>query len=411
MNPDWTGTLRSLTRLLPFFALYVSFGATFGFLTTGAPLILRVRGVDLAQIGLLQVMNLPLGLTFLWAGIVDRYRLPRLPHRVGWIGLMQSLSVVLLLFLAASEHAPLVLLFALGTATTFCVATMDISLEALVVETVPGQDRIFVSTAKFCGASLGGILGAGVLAGSYEALGWQVAVGCVALVGAAAALPILIYPETRLRRPEAAVERPGGRLGRLRSLGAHVAVLGFYFAALHAISGFNGLALVDLGLTLSQASLVSGTLLPVINLTMSFLAGLLVRRFGTVRLVTVFAVGMAVSAASMVAATATGWGTLGAAATLTTYCCSCVLGVPVFNMLYRWSEGPRAATDYALLFGAAFFASMPVRVGGPALAAVTGWTWFFAGAIPLYLAAALVLRGAILRTSDRTGPASGAEHR
>ena len=396
------GRARSL---LPFFALYVGFGTTFGFLTTGAPLILRVRGVELAQIGLLQVMNLPLGLTFLWATAIDRVRLPGLAHRTGWIALMQGLTVILLLVLAGSEGSGLLGLFGLGVATCFCVATMDIALEALVVETVSTADRPLVSSAKFCGASLGGILGAGVIVGSYDALGWTTAVLLVAGLDAICLLPILAYPERQLRRPEALVERHPGRLGRLRFLGTHVLVLGFYFAALHAISGFNSLALIDLGLSLAQVGLVSGTFAPLINLTMALLSGLLVGRFGTVRLITVFAAGMVLATGAMAAATASGNAALGAAATLSCYVCSSGLGVPVFNMLYRWSEGPRAASDYALLFGAAFFASMPVRVGGPAVASGAGWTAFFLSAIPLYVAAFLVLRAAITRTVA-TDPAS-----
>ena len=46
-------TLAALRPLAPFFCLYVTFGATLGFLSGGAPLILRARGVELAEVGLL----------------------------------------------------------------------------------------------------------------------------------------------------------------------------------------------------------------------------------------------------------------------------------------------------------------------------------------------------------------------
>ena len=45
--------LSWLRPLAPFFCLYVSFGVTLGFLSGGAPLILRARGVELAEVGLL----------------------------------------------------------------------------------------------------------------------------------------------------------------------------------------------------------------------------------------------------------------------------------------------------------------------------------------------------------------------
>ncbi len=384
--------------LLPFCCLYVSFGTTLGFLGTGAPLILRVRGVDLAEVGLLQAINLPLGLTFLWATAIDRLRLPGLPHRLGWIVLMQALTVACLLGLAASEQAALPTLFAFGFATCVCVATMDVSLEALIVETVSPADRPAISSAKFCGVSLGGILGAGAIVGSYDRLGWVAAVAAVAVLAALSLLPILLYPERRRRCADAIVERPGGRLGRLRVLGGHVLALGLYFAALHAISGLNGLALVDLGLPLASVGLLTGTVGPVLNLVMALLSAVLVRRFGTVPLITALAAGMLAASAAMAVAAASGATEIAVAATIGCYACASGLGVPVFNMLYRWSEGPRAATDYALLFGAAFFASMPVRVGGPAVASAIGWAAFFALAVPLYAGAFLVLRRAIVRT-------------
>ncbi len=60
----------------------MTFGATLGFLSGGAPLILRARGLDLAGVGLLQIINLPVGLTFLWAVLLDRVRLPFLGRRL-----------------------------------------------------------------------------------------------------------------------------------------------------------------------------------------------------------------------------------------------------------------------------------------------------------------------------------------
>ncbi len=158
--------------LAPFLCLYVTFGATLGFLSGGAPLILRARGIDLAGIGLLQLINLPVGLTFLWAALLDRVRLPvlapRLGRRIGWIVAAQGATVALLVGLSFGEDWPLPALLALAVATCACVATMDIALEALVVETVPADRRAFLASAKLCGGSLGGILGVGVLVGSYD---------------------------------------------------------------------------------------------------------------------------------------------------------------------------------------------------------------------------------------------------
>ncbi|MHC2000291.1 MFS transporter [Methylobacterium sp. CM6241] len=391
---------RRARPLLPFFCLYITFGTTLGFLASGAPLILRARGVELAEIGLLQLINLPVGLTFLWAVAIDRLRLPGLPHRIGWIALMQGATIALLLVLSLGEAWPLGLLLGLAVATCFCVATMDIALEALVVETVPADRRPFVASAKLSGASLGGIAGAGLLVGYYDTVGWQAAVLGIAGLNLLCLLPMLRYPEVRLRRDTAEAERVAAPFERLRLLAPRILVLGLYFAAMFALSGLNNLALLDLGAPLREVGFVTGSLSPVINLVMALISGVLVRRVGTLRLITVSALGVIAGGGLMIASAAIGSATLAIAATILGIVGGGGLGVPVFNMIYRWAQGPRPATDYALLFGAAFFAAMPLRVAAPALAAHVGWPGYFTAAILFYTVAFVALRATIRRTLD-----------
>lgn len=392
-----------LRPLAPFFCLYVSFGLTLGFLSGGAPLILRARGVDLAEVGLLQLINLPVGLTFLWATALDRVRLPILTHRVGWIVAAQVATAALLGILSCGEHWPLTALLVLAIAACACVATMDIALEALVVETVRTERRAFVASAKLCGASLGGILGVGVLIGSYDHLGWRLAVLACAGLDLLCLLPILAYPEVRLRRSGGGPERWSGSFTRLRILAPRILVLGAYFAAAYLLSGPNTLALLDLKVPLAQVGLLTGTVLPGVNLVMALVAGWLAARFGTTRLILFGAAGVLASAALMAAACAAASPPLAVTATVVNFIFGGVLGVPVFKMIYRWAQGPRPATDYALLFGAAFFAAMPLRVTAAALAEWLGWPLYFAATLPPYALAVAWLAVMVGRTlqSDR----------
>ncbi len=392
------GTLAGMRPLAPFFCLYATFGATLGFLSAGAPLILRARGMELAEVGLLQLVNLPVGLTFLWAAALDRVRLPFLGHRIGWIVAAQGATVALLAVLSFGERWPPAALLALAVAACACVATMDIALEALVVETVPAGRRAFVASAKLCGASLGGILGVGVLVGSYDVLGWRPAVLACAALDVVCLLPVLRYPEARLHGLGGSPERWSGSLARLRALVPRLLVLGADFAAAYLLSGPNTLALLDLGVPLARVGFLTGTVLPGINLVMALVAGGLAARFGTVRLITLGALGVLASGGLMVAACAAGAAGPALAATVLNFACGGALGVPVFNMIYRWSQGPRPATDYALLFGAAFFAAMPLRVASPALAGWLGWPGYFGAALPLYAAAAAWLAVMVGRT-------------
>jgi len=398
-------TLAALRPLAPFFCLSVTFGATLGFLSGGAPLILRARGVELAEVGLLQLINLPVGLTFLWAPLLDRLRLPFLAHRIGWIAAAQGAAILLLATLSFGERWPLPALLALAIAACACVATMDIALEALVVETVPAAQRASMASAKLCGASLGGILGVGVLVGAYDSLGWRGAVLACAALDALCLLPILGYPEARRRGAGGRPERWSGSLARLRLLAGRVLALGAYFAASYLLAGPNTLALLDLGVPLAQVGFLTGTVLPAVNLVMALAAGGLAARFGTVRLIAAGALGVLASGALMAAACAAGSADLGVAATILNFVAGGFLGVPVFNMIYRWAQGPKPATDYALLFGAAFFAAMPLRVAAPALAGWIGWPGYFAATLPLYAAAVAWLAVAVARTLRADGAA------
>ena len=397
--------VAGLRPLAPFFCLYVTFGATLGFLSGGAPLILRARGVELAEVGLLQLINLPVGLTFLWAPGLDRIRLPVLGHRVGWIAAAQAATVVLLIALSFGQAWPLPALLALAIAACAGVATMDIALEALVVETVPAAQRAFVASAKLCGASLGGILGVGVLVGSYDSLGWRGAVLACAALDLLCLLPILGYPETRLHDAGSTPEEWSGALVRLRWLAGRVLVLGAYFAASYLLAGPNTLALLDLGVPLAQVGFLTGTLLPAVNLVMALAGGGLAARFGTVRLIAAGALGVLASGVLMAGACAGRLADLGIAATVMSFVAGGFLGVPVFNMIYRWAQGPKPATDYALLFGAAFFAAMPLRVAAPALAGWIGWPGYFAATLPLYAAAVAWLAVTVGRTLRADGAA------
>ncbi|MDZ7598138.1 MAG: hypothetical protein U5J82_07580 [Desulfobacterales bacterium] len=72
-------------------------------LASGLPLLLTIsvlqawmkdEGVDLAVIGLMALVGLPYTLKFLWAPILDRFSLPRLGRRRGWLLVFQAALIV-----------------------------------------------------------------------------------------------------------------------------------------------------------------------------------------------------------------------------------------------------------------------------------------------------------------------------
>ena len=397
------GVLRRAGELLPFACLYATFGATFSLLGTGAPLVFRAHGMPLGAIGWLQLITLPIGITFLWAPLLDRIRLPPLPHRLGWIVASQTIAVMLLLMLSRGTGWPIAVLFPLVLMTSVAVATMDTALEALVVETVPREQRPAVTTAKLVGSSFGTTFGIALVTAFPAAVDLSKALLIVAVIDAVLLLPILRYPEAARQLASGAGAGPTparparAKFARLGRVGAHGAIIGLYFAPAIMLGSTPSLALLDLGVSLPTVGVLTGPLTTAVNVVMMPLSGWALTRVASHRWIVVLALPVGLGGLLLAGATAAHLAMLGIAASLVVIVFEAGLAVPVFTVMYRWAEGDHAATDYALLFGIAFLVSFPMRVVSPMLAAALGWPLFFALAVPLYLAAVAVLARAVAR--------------
>lgn len=95
------------------------------------PYWLRSEQIDLKTIGLFTLINLPYTWKFLWSPLLDRYALPLLGRRRGWIFLFQLLLLfTLLTFAWLTPQQNLTTIAALSTIVAFFSATQDIVLDA-----------------------------------------------------------------------------------------------------------------------------------------------------------------------------------------------------------------------------------------------------------------------------------------
>jgi PAT family beta-lactamase induction signal transducer AmpG len=127
------------------------------------PYWLRTEGVGLAEIGFFALVQFPYTWKFLWAPIMDRYTLPFLGHRRGWILLTQ----VALLFAigALGFFQPAMSLWTiayLATAVAFFSASQDIVLDAYRRELLPDVElglgnSIHVQAYRLSGLVPGGL--------------------------------------------------------------------------------------------------------------------------------------------------------------------------------------------------------------------------------------------------------------
>lgn len=105
------------------------------------PAWLRTEGISLKAIGLFALIQLPYTWKFLWSPFLDRYALPWLGRRRGWMAVTQ---ILLLGFIAAlglfSPQIDLQVIIVLATLLAFVSATQDIVLDAYRRELLPDHE-------------------------------------------------------------------------------------------------------------------------------------------------------------------------------------------------------------------------------------------------------------------------------
>lgn len=95
------------------------------------PAWLRSEGIDLATIGLLNLVMLPYTWKFLWSPLLDRYRVPFLGRRRGWTLLFQILLILSIGFLGVLQPSEAIAgVTVLVFATALLSASQDIVLDA-----------------------------------------------------------------------------------------------------------------------------------------------------------------------------------------------------------------------------------------------------------------------------------------
>lgn len=371
--------------------IYLAFGAILGFAQAGLPVILASEGRPVESVGWVFLLYLPVGLSFLWASFVDRHNLPfplpraggRRGGRRGWIVAMQSLAALILLLVATGREAAAPMLFAAGLASATAIATMDIALEALVIETVPAHRRPAVAALKIAAACLGGILGGGALVWCYDWLGWTGSHAALALMLLASVLPMSL-----LAPFGSTGAAPGNRAAslwkalRTRRTQARLLLLFAASAAVGAAFGLNRIALVDLGVERATIGLVAGTLAPLAGAAAAALTGLVLARIGRGRtLLSLVPPALLTIAAMVGSALRPELGTaVPIAATILGFAVTCAFAVILGTVIIAWSDGPQAGTDFALQYGLSNTAATLALFAAAQTAGLAGWAIYLGAA-------------------------------
>jgi PAT family beta-lactamase induction signal transducer AmpG len=130
-------------RLLSVSLLSFASGLPLGLVWIAIPTWMTQAGVDIKVVGLFTLAQAPWSFKFLWSPLMDRYPLPILGRKRGWILLAQVALLGLGLWLAGVPPSPetVWVIGAISLATGFAAATQDIAYDAYTVEVLRKEEQ------------------------------------------------------------------------------------------------------------------------------------------------------------------------------------------------------------------------------------------------------------------------------
>jgi PAT family beta-lactamase induction signal transducer AmpG len=288
-------------RLILMIGLGASCGLPFLLVFSTLSVWLREAGLERSEIGLLSWVGMAYTLKFLWAPVLDNWRVPLLEPIVGrirsWMILAQLTVAAGLFGIASGDPGQSVwAIAAWALVVAFGSATQDIAVDAWRIRSAPGSEQGNMAAAYQLGYRAGLIAaGAGVL---YLADLWSfpVAYSVMAAMMSIGILCALLGVEAVSEGDGPQVQRnlKTALLDLFRRKGATI-LLVLAVIALYRIPDFVGGVMantlyVDLGFTKTEIANVTKVYGMVIGLAGALVAGVAVARFGLIRPLAVGAV-------------------------------------------------------------------------------------------------------------------------
>lgn len=292
--------------------LFLGFSAGLPFLLVFSTLSAWLRTYEISRtaIGMFAWVGLLYSIKFCWAPLVDRLPLPVLTRVLGrrrsWMLLAQLGIVAGLLGMAGLDPREALTPIALFSVfVAFCSATQDIAIDAYRIEAVAVEDQGAMAATYQLGYRSGMLVsGAGALYLS-DFFSWDAAYSVMAACMLVGLVTVLIIKEPEANVAAAASEH-GGDFGYNRVVAwfrdavigpfaeffrrsGPFALLVLSFIGLSRVSDllFGNIANVfylDMGYTRSEIGTVSGLFGFCVTMSSAFLGGIVVSRFGPVRL-------------------------------------------------------------------------------------------------------------------------------
>lgn len=246
-----------------------------------------ISGISVLAIGALTLVGQPYVYKFLWSPLLDRYSLPFLGRRRGWMLITQlGLTVGILLCSLFNPIDNATILAVLALAIAMLSATQDIAIDAYRTELFSPAER-GLSVALYAGGyRIAMLISSGVALIIADNLGWAVMYQIMAgLMLVAALITIFASPEPKLAaQPNAPVTLRQAITAPLQEFWQRPAILSILaFIVLYKLTDVVALSLgskflIDLGFTLTNIGVVYKGVGLVAVLCGTFCGGLLMIR-------------------------------------------------------------------------------------------------------------------------------------
>lgn len=372
-------------RLAVVTLLMFSSGLPLGLVWIAIPVWLRDIGVDIRVVGLLTLFQAPWSFKFLWSPLMDRYSLPFLGRRRGYVLVAQiGLFLTGLALTFVSDHPErFAVIASLCLAIALISATQDIAIDAYTVEVLREDEQGLAVGARTAMYRVAMNLSGGMAISLAGEFGW----GAVNLLLACCYLPCLLVtlwaeePEVAQKPPatlrEAVWEPFLGLLSRPRAIEILAFVVLFKLADAFAQS-LQRPFFRELGFDMWDVGIVSSTIGTFGIMIGTVVGGLMTNSLGLGRALWITGFLQALSNVGYAWVAESGPVSWVLYAATTFEYVSSGLGTGAFGvLLLRLTEKRFSATQFALL--SSLFALPRIFAGPPSglLADTLGWTNFF----------------------------------
>lgn len=361
--------------------------------SSGLPLLLTMgvlqtwmkeEGIDLTLIGMINLVQIPYVWKFVWAPIMDRYTLPFLGRRRGWLLISQILVACSIIGLGFSNPGKSLWIMAVvAMLVAFFSSTQDIVVDAYRREDIPDEELGLGSSFYLLGYNFGRLLASGGGLILADHMPWSMVYMIMGMCMTIGIITTLLTPEPRVaagnpRTLKAAVVEPFIEYFRRNGAIWILAFILLYKIGDMLASAITAPFYLDIGFTKTEI----GTVVKIFGIwAMSagaIFGGALMVRLGINKSLWIFGFLQALSTAGFALLAHIGHSIIALSAVIAFENISSGMGTAAYMAFMASITDKRfTATQYALLSSLAAIPRVVLSSATGYFAKVMGWEFFF----------------------------------